>query len=112
MQNTNQVYFPEWIYNRLHRGEELGIQLRDDVDAKIAKKLAIVGLWCIQWYPIDRPSMNVVVKMLEGDEDSQIKLANPFSSTNPTATSAAVDVRPVNSEVEIIVEAEIIIESE
>ncbi|CAL5349056.1 unnamed protein product [Camellia sinensis] len=25
VQNTNQVYFPEWIYNRLHRGEELGI---------------------------------------------------------------------------------------
>ncbi|GMP80889.1 hypothetical protein CsSME_00035819 [Camellia sinensis var. sinensis] len=47
VQNTNQVYFPEWIYNRLHRGEELGIQLMDDADAKITKKLAIVGLWCI-----------------------------------------------------------------
>ncbi|CAL5364522.1 unnamed protein product [Camellia sinensis] len=91
-----------WIYNRLHREEELGIQLRDDADAKIAKKLAIVGLWCIQWYPIDRPSMNVVVKMLEGDEDTLIMPANPFSSTNPTVTSAAVDVRPVNSELEII----------
>ncbi|KAL7254277.1 hypothetical protein ACSBR1_008639 [Camellia fascicularis] len=112
VQNTNQVYFPEWIYNRLHRGEELGIQLRDDADAKIAKKLAIVGLWCIQWYPVDRPSMNVVVKMLEDDEDTLIMPANPFSSTNPTATSGVVDVRPVNNELEIIVESEIIIESE
>ena len=25
IQNTNQAYFPEWIYNRLDRGEELGI---------------------------------------------------------------------------------------
>ncbi|KAL7229979.1 hypothetical protein ACSBR2_008516 [Camellia fascicularis] len=85
---------------------QLGIQLRDDADAKIAKKLAIVGLWCIQWYPVDRPSMNVVVKMLEGDGDTLIMPANPFSSTNPTATSAVVDVRPVNSELEIIVEFE------
>lgn len=106
VQNTNQVYFPEWIYNRLHCGEELGIQLRDDADAKIAKKLAIVGLWCIQWYPVDRPSMNDVVKMLEGDGDTLIMPANPFASTNPTATSAVVDVRPVNSELEIIVESE------
>ncbi|CAL5364515.1 unnamed protein product [Camellia sinensis] len=90
--NTNQVYFPEWIYNRLHRGEELGIQLRDDADAKIAKKLAIVGLWCIQWCPVDRPSMNVVVKMLKGDWDTLIMPTNPFFSTNPTATSGVVDV--------------------
>ncbi|CAL5364524.1 unnamed protein product [Camellia sinensis] len=106
VQNTNQVYFPEWIYNRLHRGEELGIQLRDDADAKIAKKLAIAGLWCIQWCPVDRPSMNVVVKMLKGDGDTLIMPTNPFSSTNPTATSGVVDVRHVNSELEIIVESE------
>ncbi|THG03497.1 hypothetical protein TEA_027906 [Camellia sinensis var. sinensis] len=43
VQNTNQVYFPEWIYNRLHHKEEMGIQLMDDADTKIAKKLAIVG---------------------------------------------------------------------
>ncbi|GMP80888.1 hypothetical protein CsSME_00035819 [Camellia sinensis var. sinensis] len=71
--NTNQVYFPEWIYNRLHRGEELGIQLMDDADAKITKKLAIVGLWY---------------------GDTLIMPANPFSSTNPTVSSGVVDVRP------------------
>ncbi|KAH7853629.1 hypothetical protein Vadar_004867 [Vaccinium darrowii] len=49
----------EWIYNRLDGGEEVGIRIQDEGDAKIAKKLTIVGLWCIQWYPIDRPSMHV-----------------------------------------------------
>ncbi|KAF7147320.1 hypothetical protein RHSIM_Rhsim03G0204700 [Rhododendron simsii] len=82
--STNQIYFPEWIYNRLDSGEELGIHIQDEGDAKIAKKLAIVGLWCIQWYPVDRPSTHGVIQMLEGDGDTLIKPANPFAATNPT----------------------------
>ena len=68
-QNTGQPYFPEWIYNHLDQGEELGIQIEEDGDTKIVRKLTIVGLWCLQWYPVDRPSMKVVVQMLEGDGD-------------------------------------------
>ena len=67
MENTSQIYFPEWIHNQLDRGEDPRIQLEEERHAKIAKKLAIVGLWCIQWYPINRPSMKVVVQMLEGE---------------------------------------------
>ncbi|KAI8565028.1 hypothetical protein RHMOL_Rhmol03G0229100 [Rhododendron molle] len=52
--STNPIYFPEWIYNCLDSGEELRIRIQDEGDAKIAKKLAIVRLWCIQWYPVDR----------------------------------------------------------
>ena len=36
-------------------------------EKKIAKKMIIVALWCIQLKPNDRPSMNKVVEMLEGD---------------------------------------------
>ena len=66
--NTSQVYYPEWIYNLLEEGEDLRIHIGEEGDATIAKKLAIVGLWCIQWHPVDRPSMKVVVHMLEGGE--------------------------------------------
>ncbi|XP_058206132.1 rust resistance kinase Lr10-like isoform X2 [Rhododendron vialii] len=104
--STNQVYFPEWIYNCLERGEELGIHIQDEGDAKIAKKLAIVGLWCIQWYPVDRPSMHVVIQMLEGDGDTLIKPPNPFASTNPTMTTGQANGRPFTSELEVIVESE------
>jgi serine/threonine protein kinase len=48
VENTSQVYFPEWIYNLLEQKEDIRIFIEDDGDAKIAKKLAIVGLWCIQ----------------------------------------------------------------
>jgi hypothetical protein len=50
----------------LEQKEDIRILVEDDGDAKIAKKLAIVGLWCIQWHPIDRPSIKNVVQMLEG----------------------------------------------
>ncbi|KAH7855973.1 hypothetical protein Vadar_031182 [Vaccinium darrowii] len=104
--NTNQIYFPEWIYNRLDSGEELGFHIHDEEDAKIAKKLAIVGLWCIQWYPVDRPSMHVVIQMLEGDEDSLINPPNPFASSNPTTVTGQARGRPLDSELEVIVESE------
>ncbi|PON38730.1 GPCR kinase, partial [Parasponia andersonii] len=57
---TDEIYFPEWIYNLLEEGEDLRIQIEVEGYAKIAKKLAIVGLWCIQWHPIGRPTMKVL----------------------------------------------------
>ena len=49
VENTSQIYFPEWMYNLLEKKEDLRVYVEDNVDAKIAMKLAIVGLWCIQW---------------------------------------------------------------
>ncbi|XP_021813147.1 rust resistance kinase Lr10-like [Prunus avium] len=79
--STSQVYFPEWIYNLLEQGDDLRIHIEDEGDAKIAKKLAIVGLWCVQWHPIDRPPMKVVVQMLEREGDNLTIPPNPFCST-------------------------------
>jgi hypothetical protein len=31
------------------------------------KKMFITALWCVQLKPIDRPSMNKVIEMLEGN---------------------------------------------
>ncbi|XP_062074897.1 rust resistance kinase Lr10-like [Humulus lupulus] len=81
--NTSQVHYPEWIYNLLEEGEDLRIHIDKEEDAKIAKKLAIVGLWCIQWHPTDRPSMKLIVQMLEGEEKLTFP-PNPFGSTYPT----------------------------
>ena len=44
MENTSQIYFPEWIYNMLEKKENLRVYVEDNGDAKIVKKLAIVGL--------------------------------------------------------------------
>ncbi|RVW87547.1 Rust resistance kinase Lr10 [Vitis vinifera] len=87
VESTSQVYFPEWIYNHLDIGEELHIRIEEEGDVEIAKKLAIVGLSCIQWCPVDRPSMKIVVQMLEGEGDKLTMPPNPFASTVPTNLS-------------------------
>ncbi|CAL2265349.1 unnamed protein product [Prunus armeniaca] len=80
--STSQVYFPEWIYNLLEQGNDLRIHIGDDeADVTIARKLAIVGLWCIQWHPIDRPSMKDVVQMLEREGNNLAMPPNPFANT-------------------------------
>ncbi|BFG20892.1 hypothetical protein CerSpe_071660 [Prunus speciosa] len=79
--STSQVYFPEWIYNLLEQGDDLRIHIEDQGDAKIAEKLAIVGLWCVQWHPIDRPPMKNVVQMLEREGDNLAIPPYPFCST-------------------------------
>ncbi|KAL6320813.1 hypothetical protein AAG906_008813 [Vitis piasezkii] len=67
--------------------EELHIRIEEEGDVEIAKKLAIVGLSCIRWCPVDRPSMKIVVQMLEGEGDKLTMPPNPFASTVPTNLS-------------------------
>ncbi|XP_065634148.1 rust resistance kinase Lr10 isoform X2 [Quercus suber] len=106
VENTSQIYFPEWIYNLLELKEDLRAYVEDNGDAKIAKKLAVVGLWCIQWHPVDRPSMKVVVQMLEGEGDKLTMPPNPFASTNPTIINLSMPARRLNQELEVILESE------
>ncbi|KAL8495300.1 hypothetical protein ACS0TY_019451 [Phlomoides rotata] len=47
----------------------------NDTNRKIAKKMTIVALWCIQMCPSDRPSMNKVLEMLEARVE-QLRVPN------------------------------------
>ncbi|GMN51703.1 hypothetical protein TIFTF001_020853 [Ficus carica] len=91
-ENTEQIYYPEWIYNLLEEGDDLRISIEEEGDAKIGKKLAIVGLWCIQWHPISRPTMKVVVQMLEGEEELTMP-PNPFASSGSSKTDSKIPAR-------------------
>ncbi|KAK3002278.1 LOW QUALITY PROTEIN: hypothetical protein RJ639_021240 [Escallonia herrerae] len=97
VQNTSQAYFPELVYNRLCEGEEIGIKVEEEEHGLIAKRLTVVGLWCVQWYPMGRPSMKTVVQMLEGKRDALSMPPNPFDSTKPA--------RALDNELPIISEA-------
>ncbi|KAG6700764.1 hypothetical protein I3842_08G129700 [Carya illinoinensis] len=66
-EHLSQIYFPTWIYDQFHDGKNIEIQDATEDERIICKKMMIVALWCIQLKPSDRPSMNKVVKMLEGD---------------------------------------------
>ncbi|XP_047968640.1 probable receptor-like protein kinase At5g20050 isoform X2 [Salvia hispanica] len=61
-------YFPNWIYDHLNQGRDIDIRNVDENDDRdIGRKMTIVALWCIQMSPDNRPSMNKVLEMLEGD---------------------------------------------
>ncbi|KAF7847309.1 hypothetical protein BT93_L3100 [Corymbia citriodora subsp. variegata] len=100
--NMSQMYFPQWVYNHLNKGEELEIRIREDGDHKIAKKLAIIGLWCIHWYPADRPPVKAVVQMLEGEE-CPIMPKNPFVSSG-SGDAATMKGSLWNTNLEVIEE--------
>ncbi|XP_065622057.1 rust resistance kinase Lr10-like [Quercus suber] len=106
METNSQIYFPEWIYNLLEEKEDLRVYVEDNGDATIAKKLAIVGLWCIQWHPIDHHSMKVVVQMLEGKTDKLIVPSNPFASMSSTRVNASMPARHLNQELEVITKSD------
>uniref|UniRef100_A0A803Q971 non-specific serine/threonine protein kinase n=1 Tax=Cannabis sativa TaxID=3483 RepID=A0A803Q971_CANSA len=96
---TDEIYYPEWIYNLLEDGEDFQALIENEEDRKIAKKLATIGFWCIQWHPIGRPAMKTVVQMLETDEILNLP-PNPFVSTTQSNTR----ITPSILELETIVE--------
>ncbi|MED6144318.1 hypothetical protein PIB30_014666 [Stylosanthes scabra] len=71
-ENSSQIYFPFWIYDQLHDGREITIKNDTDEKMKMARKMMIVALWCIQTKPNDRPSMKRVVEMLTQDDDLEM----------------------------------------
>ncbi|KAG2331640.1 hypothetical protein Bca52824_002820 [Brassica carinata] len=70
--NTSSIYFPEWIYRDIELGKSRSL-IENEInneEHELAKKMALVGLWCIQSSPLDRPLMNRVVEMMEGRMDA------------------------------------------
>ncbi|KAG8655515.1 hypothetical protein MANES_04G044909v8 [Manihot esculenta] len=65
-ENLSQVYYPFWVYDQLSSGK-LIIEDSSEEENILARKMIITGLWCIQMQPSNRPSMNKVLDMLEGD---------------------------------------------
>ncbi|XP_057445232.1 rust resistance kinase Lr10-like [Lotus japonicus] len=103
--NNVQVLYPDWIHGLLE-GRDMHVPIDEEGDFEIAKKLAIVGLWCIQWNPLHRPSMKSVLQMLQG-EGGKLKVpTNPFQpkASTSTSTNTTVAEKRLNLELEVIQE--------
>ncbi|XP_073223624.1 rust resistance kinase Lr10-like isoform X3 [Cicer arietinum] len=107
-ENTSHVHYPEWIYNLLDDQDEMRIHVDDEEDAKVARKMATVGLWCIQWHAMDRPSMQMVIQMFEGDVDKTPIPPNPFASQTrrPRRNGAIATTRQLTQDLDIIEEVD------
>ncbi|KAJ1282714.1 hypothetical protein BS78_03G072200 [Paspalum vaginatum] len=64
-QNSSEKYFPHWIYD--HFGQDDGLEACEVTGGNegIAKKMSVIGLWCIQILPIHRPTITKVLEMFE-----------------------------------------------
>lgn len=94
--NSSEVYFPHWVHSRMMLEEDLKLEWNvNETGKEAAKKMIQVGLWCIQTYPGNRPSMDRVVDMLERRHEALQVPPKPFPSSPPAphinpATSASL----------------------
>ncbi|PON38734.1 Serine/threonine protein kinase [Parasponia andersonii] len=66
-EHSSQIYFPLWIYDQFNKEKNIEHEDVAEDELKTTKKMIIVALWCIQLKPCDRPPMNRIIEMLEGD---------------------------------------------
>ncbi|VAH71840.1 hypothetical protein VPH35_049411 [Triticum aestivum] len=82
------MFFPLWIYDHLlGNGGVLVARQEGGGDAEeetIARKMALVGLWCIQTVPASRPSMAKVLEMLERSIDELAMPPRPYHPSSPS----------------------------
>ncbi|KAL0380793.1 UNVERIFIED_CONTAM: Rust resistance kinase Lr10 [Sesamum angustifolium] len=64
---SSEMYFPDWIYKHLEVNTNLDLHnIENEDESHFVRKMVIVGLWCIQTEPKNRPSISRVVEMLAG----------------------------------------------
>ncbi|GFZ00285.1 receptor serine/threonine kinase-like protein [Actinidia rufa] len=80
--HNSELYFVDWIYRRLETDKKIRqCNGMTEEQNERARKMMIVGLWCIQTDPSSRPSMSQVVDMLKGSlKTLQIPARPAFSS--------------------------------
>ncbi|CAO2193546.1 unnamed protein product [Urochloa humidicola] len=65
VEKSSQKYFPDWIYNHFALDDGLeACEVTCEVE-EIAKKMTLVGLWCVQVLPMCRPTITKVLEMFE-----------------------------------------------
>lgn len=76
----SKFFYADWAFDQVKKGKfgELRKEDMSEEDQLIAKKLSLVGLWCLQFNASSRPPIGKVIQMLEGGDDIPIPPAPPF----------------------------------
>ncbi|KAM3381840.1 hypothetical protein P3S68_007413 [Capsicum galapagoense] len=91
--HLSQIYFPTWVYDQFNDGNDIEMHDASEEDRRLVKKMMIVSLWCIQMKPADRPAMNKVVEMLEGEVELLQMPPRPFIAPREVAGEGIETVR-------------------
>uniref|UniRef100_A0A0E0FFZ1 Protein kinase domain-containing protein n=1 Tax=Oryza nivara TaxID=4536 RepID=A0A0E0FFZ1_ORYNI len=69
VENSSARYFPDWIYDHFALDDGLqACEVTSEVE-QIAKKMTLIGLWCVQVLPMHRPTITQVLDMFERSLD-------------------------------------------
>lgn len=92
---NSEIYFPRWAYQRIVLDQDLNIRdMMTNEDEEIAKKMTLVGLWCIQTDPLQRPAIGKVIEMLEGSLEVMQMPPKPFICSPSRSEGSTVLERP------------------
>ncbi|OEL30440.1 LEAF RUST 10 DISEASE-RESISTANCE LOCUS RECEPTOR-LIKE PROTEIN KINASE-like 2.5 [Dichanthelium oligosanthes] len=70
VQKSSEKYFPDWIHEHFAQDDGLQVcEVTSEVE-EIARKMILIGLWCIQVLPTHRPTMTKVLEMFERGVDT------------------------------------------
>ena len=86
--HASQIYYPRWLYKRLQFDDVLN--MANEISAEeneLVRKMVMVGLWCIQIYPSQRPSISKVIEMLEGQTAALEIPPRPYLCSVPGSPS-------------------------
>lgn len=97
MSDSSEAYFPRWVYRRVMLPDE-DLKLKEsgstEEENEIARKMIMVGLWCIQTDPSQRPSMSKVIDMLKGGLEDMELPPKPFLCSPSTSRSGGGGMPP------------------
>ena len=68
VEHSGQTYFSKWVFDQFE--EAILRSNATDEEKRIAQKMIVIALNCIQMKPSDRPSMSKVIELFEGEVDA------------------------------------------
>ncbi|XP_060169878.1 LEAF RUST 10 DISEASE-RESISTANCE LOCUS RECEPTOR-LIKE PROTEIN KINASE-like 2.1 [Lycium barbarum] len=90
--HNSEIYFPRWAYQRILLDENLNIRdMMTNEEEEIAKKMILVGLWCIQTDPTQRPDTGKVIEMLESSLEAFQIPPKPFICSPSRSEGSALN---------------------
>ncbi|KAL3512229.1 hypothetical protein ACH5RR_024946 [Cinchona calisaya] len=96
LSSSSETYFPHWVYDRIVTDEVEDLKLHGHAmsreENEIARKMILVGLWCIQTHPSHRPTMSKVIDMFQGSLQSLEVPPKPFLSSPSRSEAASLEI--------------------
>ncbi|CAO2209066.1 unnamed protein product [Urochloa humidicola] len=105
VERSSEKYFPDWIYDHFAQdGWITACEITSEVE-EMARRMTLIGLWCIQVLPINRPTITNLLEMFQRRLDELVmppkqNFCQIFKdSAHNLSTESACATNPSNAKV-------------